>query len=418
MKKLCKTLTHSLSEVAAVYMSELRIMKSDVGLLIFLLFLPLVYPPIYSLIYNPEVVRNINVVVIDHDRTDLSRELVRKFNATPAARVIGYATDLPDARKAVNQGDAFAILEIPDGFAADLNKGRQATPVLFCDMSLLLRYRELLVASTGVALDMGAELQQRTLAEAGVGSIVAADAEFPMEASYRPMGNISSGFDSFVMPGVLMLVLHQCIVLIIAMRGGATMESPRHCGYFPLNYTRSTLLTMLGQSLCYFTLLFLPLIWLVYFVPLIFHFPMMGDIVQILLFLFPYMLATMMLGYVVQAFITERESVFLVWVITSVVLLFLSGLTWPTFAMHFPWNLLSDILPSSWGVQGYIRMLSDGASLSDVAADYRNLWLLTLLWGFIAYLIQRWVVRPRARMALVTRLRVAESLRSSSSPLI
>ena len=53
----------------------------DKGLLLFFGFLPFVYPVLYSLIYNPEVVREVEMIVVDHDRTPLSREMVRKIDA-------------------------------------------------------------------------------------------------------------------------------------------------------------------------------------------------------------------------------------------------------------------------------------------------------------------------------------------------
>ena len=54
----------------------------DGGIILFFLFLPLAYPVIYSLIYNPEVVRDVKTVVVDHDRSSLSREFVRNMDAT------------------------------------------------------------------------------------------------------------------------------------------------------------------------------------------------------------------------------------------------------------------------------------------------------------------------------------------------
>ena len=44
------------------------------------------------------------------------------------------------------------------------------------------------------------------------------------------MGNIENGFDSFIMPGVLILILHQCIVLAAGMAGGAKGNAPPSSG--------------------------------------------------------------------------------------------------------------------------------------------------------------------------------------------
>ena len=78
-----------------VYCREFKMVTHDVGIILFFMFLPLAYPIIYSLIYNPELVKEVQMVVVDHDRTPLSRELVRKMDACDQADVIGYAADNP-----------------------------------------------------------------------------------------------------------------------------------------------------------------------------------------------------------------------------------------------------------------------------------------------------------------------------------
>ena len=107
---------NKLKQLFKVYCHEFKIVIRDPGIIIFFLFLPLAYPVIYSLIYNPELVRNVAVVVVDNDRSDISRELVRNFDATQEAWVKGYAADLHEARRAMDQHDCYAILEIPEGF--------------------------------------------------------------------------------------------------------------------------------------------------------------------------------------------------------------------------------------------------------------------------------------------------------------
>ena len=44
------------------------------------------------------------------------------------AHVIGYATDLGDARRAIDSYKAYAILEIPEGFARKVGGMRHQMP--------------------------------------------------------------------------------------------------------------------------------------------------------------------------------------------------------------------------------------------------------------------------------------------------
>ncbi|MBD5289663.1 MAG: ABC transporter permease [Bacteroides sp.] len=380
-----------------VYVREFKLVFSDQGILLFLLFLPLGYPVIYSLIYNPELVREVRMVVVDHDRSQKSRELVRNLDACQEINVIGYAADMGEGKEAMHSHECFGILEIPEGFGRKIGRGEQAPAVIYSDMSLLLRYRGFLVASTNVMTEMGAEMLDENLNRVVPmgGSLMPGDI---MPINNVSMGNISNGFDSFVMPGIVVLILQQSIILAIGMAGGAKRERRRLTGYNAVNMEPSVLMTMLGQAGCYMTLMILPSIWLLHYIPLIFSFPMAGNMLEIFCFILPMVLASIMLGFCIQGFVTERENIFIIWVVTSVIFLFLSGLTWPQYAIHGFWRFLSDMVPATWGVQGFIKMNSNGASLTQVSDAYYWEWGLAALYTLLAWGIQKWVVRPAERL--------------------
>lgn len=387
-------------KLAVCYALEMKMVLKDAGVILFFCFLPLAYPVIYSLIYNPEVVRNVPMVVVDHDRTAVSRNLVRKLDATPEIWVKGYAANLGEGKRAMHSHEVYGILEIPHGFERKLNSGEQADAVLYSEMSLLLRYKAFLVASVNVASEFGSELQTATIDNA-----VPAGASYavgdPMPVASIAMGNIESGFDSFIMPGVLVLILHQCIILSVGMMGGAMHEDPKKIGYDPINLLHSTTLTLIAKALCYLTIMAFFAIFLLHYIPLIFRFPMEGDVWQIFLFILPMMIACVALGFCLQALVTERETIFLIWVVTSVVFLFLSGLTWPQFAMPPVWKGLSSLVPATWGVEGFIKMNTNGASLTQVSTEYHALWILAAAYSFLAYFIHRFILRPRLRRRLL-----------------
>lgn len=398
-----------LIQLKDVFVREFSLVKHDVGLIIFFLFLPLAYPVIYSLIYNPEVVRDVPVVVIDNDRTATSRKLVRMLDATQEARIIGYAADLPEARRAMAEQKCFGILEIPAGFDRKIGSMEQAQAVMYCDMTLLLRYRGLLVASTNVAAKIGSELTTERIDQTLPLAETVATGDL-MPVNNIPMGNIESGFDSFIMPGVVILILQQVIILAVGMAGGAKRERPELIGYDPVNKSKSVVVTMLGQIMCYLVILAVPILFLVHFVPLIFRFPMAGDKFEILLFLVPMVIASCGVGFMLQGVIREREEIFVVWVITSVIFLFLSGLTWPRYAMAPVWRMLSDVVPATFGIEGFIRMNSNGASLSQVSGCYTALWIQSAVYMVLAWVVQKWVVRPAERKTLAARRAYLSSL--------
>lgn len=378
------------------YIRELKLIFSDIGIILFLAFLPLVYPVIYSLIYNPELVRDVRLVVVDNDRSALSRELTRNLDATQEIRVIGYAADMGEAKKAMHSHECFGILEIPQGFEKKVGRGEVSSAVLYSDMSLLLRYRGFLVATTNVAQEMGSKILAEDIAGQVpmASSLVTGD---PMGVENVSLGNLESGFDSFIMPGVLILILQQCLILAVGMSGGAKREKPWKFAATEASRGLDVFLAMLGEGFAYLTVIILPSIYILHYVPLMFSFPMAGDPWEILLFILPLAIASIALGLCFQGLCRERESVFILWVVTSVAFLFLSGLTWPRFAMPHFWKFLSDLVPATFGVEGFIRMNTNGASLSQVSHDYVSLWILAAVYTTVAFFVHKFVVMPARR---------------------
>ena len=376
-----------------VFCREFKLVLHDPGILLFITFLPLAYPVIYSLIYNPELVKDVPMVVVDSDRTPLSRELVRQLGACDQVWIRGYAANLPEARRAMDGHDCFAILESPEGFERNVGRVETANAVMYADMTLLLRYRGFLVAATNVMQGLGAELMTKDI------NRIAPLAETLATGDLLPihnvsMGNIRNGFDSFIMPGVLILILHQCIVLAIGMAGGARREKGKLIGYDPHNNSRFVTATMIGTMLCYITLLILPTIFLIHYVPLMFRFPMEGNVIAELAYLLPMVLGCFGIGFVFQAFVTERESVFVSWVVTSLIFLLLSGLIWPRYDMPGFWKACSDICPAAWGVEGFVKMNANGSTIGQLSHDYLMLWILAIGWLAAGYCAQRWLVLP------------------------
>lgn len=372
---------------------EFKLMTHDKGLILFITFLPLAYPVVYSLIYNPELVKDVPMVVVDSDRTPLSRELVRNLDACDQVWVRGYAANLGEARRAMDDHKCYAILEIPEGFEREVGRTETSPAVMYCDMSLLLRYRGFLVAATEVMQVMGAELMTQDINRVAplAGTIATGDL---LPIDNVSMGNVRNGFDSFIMPGVIILILQQCIVLAVGMAGGARREKPSLAGY-NLYVNRGPLFgTMMGKMLCYTVLLILPAIYMIHYVPMIFRFPMAGDILEEIALIIPLMLGSVGIGFVFQASVTERESVFMSWVVTSLIFLLLSGLVWPRYDMSPVWRVLSDIFPASWAIEGFVKMNSNGAALWQVRNDYLMLWVVAIGWNVLGYCVQRWVVLP------------------------
>jgi ABC-2 type transport system permease protein len=56
------------------------------------------------------------------------------------------------------------------------------------------------------------------------------------------------------------------------------------------------------------------------------------------------------------------------------------------------WQALGNCVPATWGIQGFIAINSNGATLAQAGGPYRMLWLCATV-----YLIAAWAVNARRR---------------------
>lgn len=378
-----------------VWKREIQLIFHDEGVLICVFGVCVIYPVFYALIYNVEVARDVRVVVVDDSRSPLSRQFVRELDATPDVCVLDYASNMQDARRMMEQKDVYGIFYFPRDFETNVVNGLQSHVSIYCDMSLMMRYKAILTASTNVQTDICNKLQKSKISSLGYqlynkGAII--------ESHGVNLGNTAAGIASAVLPCVLVLVLHQSIIMATCMlRGGERERRIRNRGLDPFSTGAGVGATIIGKALAFWVIYAVLVVFVLFFMPLFFSYPQNGNVLDIIVFMLPFLLSVSFFAQTLQIFVNDREANFLVIAFTSVIFVFLSGISWPRYLMSPFWTAVGNAIPSTWGCNGYILMQSDGASLFQVKDSFLMLWVLTAAWFVIAYLTNKFVIEPRYR---------------------
>lgn len=383
-----------------VFRNEFRLIVGDMGILLFFVALPLLYPVVYTLIYNPEVVRELPVAVVDNSRSSESRNLVRTADASPSISIYNYCANMTEAKELMAAGEVFGIMEIPQDYGKQIGRSEPAHVSFYADMSLLLRYRTFVAALTDLQLQLVNEITGERISAAGLSSLAGGGGGMPINSESNFLGDTEQGFASFVIPGIVILILQQSMLLGICTLGGTSRDRRRRNGSIdPLQVQGvGVLATVWGKALAC-VVFYIPLtIYVMRFIPEMFNLPHYGAPVDYLLFIFPLLLSSAFLGQTLVYFMKGRESAFIVIVFTSVLFLFLSGLTWPRYAMNEFWTWFGNCIPAVWGVEGFIRINSNAATVSEVSTAFIGMWVLAAVYMLTACLVTRLIDKPKSYM--------------------
>ena len=199
---------------------------------------------------------------------------------------------------------------------------------------------------------------------------------------YVPNG----GFTSFLVPALLVLVLQQTMFLGMCVLYGTSRQKRLVQKSIPARLRSQGLLfrVTFGRAMAYLLIYFPMALINLFLLTRLFDLPHIGNPIAIILFIVPFLLAAIFFCMTVCSFVRNRDAGIVVFIFFSVILIFISGAIWPQSNMPKFWLYFSYIFPSTHGIQGFIRINSMGATLSQVKFEYMMLWVQTVVYFFMA----------------------------------
>ena len=386
-----------LQDIWLVLSTEVRRVFSDKMVLLIFFIAPIIYPLLFCCIYHNESVVGLPVAVVDEAPCEVSRRMVHKLDATPELTVAYRCNTMAEAERLMHTHRVRAIFLFPRDFASRLAAMRTARVCVFCDMTSFYFYKAALTGGNSVLIDEMHTIELQRYEAAGLDERMAGVQVQPVVMENVTAFNPAGGYGSFFLPALLLLVIHQTLFLGICILCGDANENRRALRMIPPRLRmHSTYRVISGRALCYI-LIYLPICLLdLWLVPRWFGLPQLGTLRSIMVFMLPLILAVICFGTTIGTlFVRQKISPMLCFVFFSLVVFFLTGMVWPLESMPPFWRAVGYLFPSTPGVQGYVKIASMGATLSEVRSEYLTLWLQTGVYFITATMSLRLVKRLR-----------------------
>ena len=398
MNRFKKQIASYWQQTGTVIRNEFRTIFTDGGVMLILIFALLIYATVYSLAYGTQVLRNVPIGVVDECRTPTSRSLVEAFNSGPNTYVAYEPSDMEEARELFYDRKIYGVVYIPADYERNLLGGLQANVAIYCDASYFLMYRQVFQELVTTIGQTGAMVEFQRLIAKGANIPQAQAVTQPVIYQSHNLFNPYLGYGTFVMPAIIIVIIQQTMLIGIGMIGGTWREHGLYRKLRPAGRGRmSTLPIVMGRATVYAAIYAVTCAYVLGVHYRLFHFPMNGSAGAVAVIMTLYVAACIAMGIAVSTLFRYRENSLLLLLWTSIPVLMVSGVSFPKEGIPEWLFNLGKLLPSSHGVNGFIRIQTMGASLGEVFAEVKWLVILTIVYGGLACIGTHQAIRREER---------------------
>lgn len=348
--------------------AECKAILADKAIVVTLFGGVLFYSVLYPLPYLHQVPTEQQIVVVDHDNSSLSRLVTRHADASAKIKVLANVNSIDQAQAWIDAGKAHGLLVIPADFRRNLLLGKGATLSYGGDASYFLIYSAIVEGLVSAGIDASKHVQMIGLLARGQNPELAQQAVNSIHINSVPAFNPSLGYTPYVVPGLFLLILHQTLLIGTGILGAGQWGKQ---GYWQQVRPVTLVLARLSVFMMIYALFssfYLGACFYWYKVSVV------ASVVEVGLFMLPFLLATGSLGIYLSSLFRRRELPTQLYLLVSMPILFVSGFVWPIALIPQPLVVASQVIPAVPAIMGMLELNQLGAGWAAVLPKWLQLW--------------------------------------------
>lgn len=366
-----------------LFRRELKRLLTDRRILVIMLAGPFFYAFLFGGVYWQGRVREIPIVIVDQDHSEMSRDLARALLASENLSLAFFGASAADFFEAAKLGRAYACVVIPKDFQRDLLRGRQGRVAVMLDGSNIL-IGNMLTRSIGATIaTYRAEMRTRRIMAGGVPRARAVALAAPIQTVVRPLFNPASHYSYFILAGLVIVALQQVIRMGAAISLSLDSDPANRSELARIGAEPLTLLT---AKVAATAALVLPAALVAIRLPFdLFGSPFRGNWLLAFAILTVFAIMQILIGYGVSGICRSALLSLHALLLFSVPVFMLSGFTWPSYAMPGWLKILSWLIPLTHVTDAFRKIALMGAGVKSLWPHLAVLmaWLpLSVLWGY------------------------------------
>lgn len=379
-----------------VFGHELRTIFSDGGFLIIFFFAGLAYPILYNLIYKNGVLEDTPVAVVDNSDCAASRRFIREVDATREVDIAYRCVNMEEAKGLMQKRKVNGIIMFPADFGEKIERKETAKLSIYADMSSFLYYKNLLMGTEFVMLHEINGIQIERYNASGMTGQESYQMVKAIPYDENIPYNKTFSYSIFLISAMLMLIIQQVMFYGMSLLTGTSREENRSLASIPGDYSGHGMgRVVLGRGLAYWLLFMTISLYIAVIIPAWFGLPQRGSFQDVIVLLLFFLTDCVFFCQTWSSLITRRETVFVLLLFMSPILIFLTGFSWPTCAFPRFWKLFSYLFPSTFACQGFINLSTAGGDLGTIRPQLIAMTIQGMAYyglANVAVLVENWII--------------------------
>lgn len=307
------------------------------------LLAPLAYALIIGFTYQQGKTENLPVIVINHDLSPLSFQVVEMLQDNKNIEVLEYQLEPASIKNEVIKTEAAAVVVIPERFEAHMLQKKYPEINVYVNTSNILTAN---FASKAIQLVLGtfsAGAEIKSIQRKGVNAEIAKMNYEPFKTNYITLFNTSSNYLIFMWPAMMAVVLQQVILLAMAISFSEEFKRDSFIQDFTGKY-QYTALVMVIKNLPIWTFSLVNLL-VFYGIGKFFMIPMPQNLLYFAITTVLFIVACGNLGVMVSILLPDALKITQILMVIASPAFLISGYTWPRSAMPVFVQAITDIIP-------------------------------------------------------------------------
>ena len=349
------------------------------ALLPMILVLPIIQLLVMPLAADFEV-KNINISIVDHDRSSFSRDLMNKITASGYFKLVGYTNSYEIAFKQIESNAADLILEIPLNFEKNITRERQQK--LFIAVNAINGTKANLGGSylSSIIQDFNQDIQIKSM-----NTVTSQPIRIETTASnwYNPTLN----YKMFMVPAILVILVtmvggYMCGLNIVKEKEVGTIEQINVTPIKKHLYILGKLIPFWIIGMFIFSVGFFGVSWFVYGIA------SLGSIALLYSFLALFLVALLGFGLLISTYSETQQQAMSIAFFFMMIFILMGGLFTPIDSMPDWAKVVAQLNPVTYFINVMRMVVLKGSEFKDVYMNFVAMGIFSIVfntWAILNY---------------------------------